>query len=284
MVLRVLSTRRGLRLFVTNSSVAFVAISGLVQLVITLYPLSILQGGRALVAVVVSSAVCGVVQSWPKNAIDREFENPAFKVAVKQGNLFDENSHLVIGFTDTFDTDTNDIDIISPQSIQGQFLRAVYSGNVGDLDRDLASALNGREVQCVEPRANKIKGKLVRYPIGTIAVLGSVDVRYYCVAYSQMSNNLVARSNVDTLWQSLGLLWDELDDSGHCGRVSIPIIGSDLARVDNLDHESIAKMVILSFVARSRKSLISRELTLVIHPRDRARINMNEVAAFLNSL
>ena len=64
----------------------------------------------------------------------------------------------------------------------------------------------------------------------------------------------------------------------------MPVIGSDLARVDNLDYESIVKMLTLSFVARSRKSIITRELTLIIHPRDYDRIDMNEIAAFLNSL
>ncbi|MFD7874657.1 macro domain-containing protein [Streptomyces sp. NPDC059766] len=277
-------TRRNVTLFATNSSLAFASISGLVQLVLAVYPLGALHGGRALFAIIAISASFGVLKSLPRTAIGRNFRDPYFKISIKKGDLFDESSHLVVGFTDTFDTDSFDSEIISPGSVQGQFLQKVYAGDLSALDRDLEEALRGCEVGAVEPVQEKVKGKLIRYPMGTVVVLGRSETRHYCVAYSRMGNNLVAQSSVDALWISLSALWNVIDDTGHRGRVSIPIIGSELARVDNLGYQEIARMIILSFVARSRESLVARELTLIVHPQDSARIDMNEMDFFLNSL
>ncbi|WP_405613532.1 macro domain-containing protein [Streptomyces sp. NBC_00076] len=278
------ATHRNVKLAAAYSSVTFAGISGLVQLILAVYPLSMLQGGRSLLIVISASLAFGIIRAFPKNTVDRELKNPTFKVTIKKGDLFEEDSHLVIGFTDTFDTDSNDAEIISPASVQAQFLRRVYSGEVDALDRDLTIALDGYVPEGIETREVKPKGRLTRYPLGTVAVLGSFETRYYCVAYSRMGNNLAAQSSVDALWLSLSRLWDVIDETGNRRSVSMPVIGSDLARVDNLDYESIVKMVALSFVARSRKSIITRALTIVIHPRDCARIDMNEMAAFLNSL
>ncbi|WP_442810117.1 macro domain-containing protein [Streptomyces sp. W16] len=233
---------------------------------------------------IATSLVFGIIRALPKNTVTREFRNPSFRVTVKRGDIFEEDSHLIIGFTDTFDTDSSDAEIIAPTSVQAQFLQRVYSGDVDTLSRDLTAALSGHAVEGVETREVKPKGRLVRYPLGTVAVLGSFETRYYCVAYSRMGNNLAAQSSVDALWLSLSRVWGVIGETGNRKRVSIPVIGSDLARVDNLDYESIVKMLTISFVARSRKSIITRELTLIIHPRDFDRIDMNEIVAFLNSL
>lgn len=279
-----LLTRRNFALALTYSSVAFTALSGIIQLLLAVHPLEILQDSRIILILASLSLLCGALRAYPKGKTSREFRHPSFTVRVQQGSLFAENSHLVIGFTDTFDTDSTDADIISPRSIQAQFLATVYSGDLPALDRDLARALDLRNIENLELRTEKPKGKLTRYPIGTVATLGSHEARHFCVAYSRMGNNLVAQSDVDSLWHSLGQLWEAIAISGHRKRVSMPVIGSELARIDNLDYESILKMLILSFVARSRKSLVAEELTLVLHPRDRERVNMNEVAAFLRSL
>ncbi|MFJ3621713.1 macro domain-containing protein [Streptomyces iakyrus] len=200
------------------------------------------------------------------------------------GDLFSEDTDLVIGFTDTYDTSTDNANIISPNSIQGQFLQKIYDGDTHALDVALQEALNGFPHASIESRLTKAHGKLIRYPIGTVAVLSKESSQYYCVAYSEMSNTLAARSSVNNLWKSLESVWSAIAGHGHSDPVSLPIIGSELARVDNLGRESLLKMIILSFVARSRESVISRGLTVVIHPKDADQIDMNEVQAFLRSV
>ncbi|WP_162624960.1 macro domain-containing protein [Streptomyces cadmiisoli] len=200
------------------------------------------------------------------------------------GDIFSEDADLVVGFTDTYDTSSDDASIISPRSVQGQLLQKIYGGDSQALDSALQDSLYGVSQLSTESRPEKPRGKLVRYPIGTVAVLSKGSTRYYCVAYSKMSNALVARSSVDDLWASLRSAWSVIAVHGHSNSIAMPIVGSELARVDNLGRESLLKMILLSFVAKSREGLISRSLTVVIHPKDADQIDMNEVQAFLRSV
>ncbi|MEU9347396.1 macro domain-containing protein [Streptomyces sp. NPDC048278] len=263
---------------------AFTALAGIVQLVLAVRPVAMLQGGRVLLAVSALSALWASMKSMPKREFSREFSHPNFTVTVKVGDLFSVNSDLIVGFTDVFDTSVSDGDIISPKSVQAQFLSRVFSGDEGNLNSALDDALRGRRVSFVESDAAKSRGKRKRYPIGTVAVLVRQSVRYYCVAYSRMSNNLSAQSSVDNLWNCLNGTWASVSEYGHLNPVAIPVLGSGLAKVDNLDHESLIKMIILSFVARSREGVVSRKLTVVVHSDDIEYVDLNEVRAFLYSL
>jgi hypothetical protein len=216
--------------------------------------------------------------------VSRHFGRPDITISVEVGDLFEQEAHLVVGFNDVFDTDTSDGIIISPTSVQGQFLERIYANDPNRLDADLANALRGVKVEATERRSVKQLGKLKRYPIGTVAVLGGSSRRFFCLAYSKMQNNLIAKSNVDFLWQSLSSLWDAVFLQGQRGTVAIPIVGSELARISCLDRESLLRMILLSYVARSREEPVSKELVVVIHPRDFAHINMLEVEAFLRTL
>jgi hypothetical protein len=205
-------------------------------------------------------------------------------VEVKVGDLFEQDAHLIVGFNDVFDTDTTNGVVINPTSVQGQFQERIYGNDLRRLDADLAKALRGNAVIATESRTAKRQGKLRRYPIGTVAALGDSSRRFFCVAYSKMQNNLIAKSTVDYLWQSLGSVWDSVYLYGQRGTVAIPIVGSELARINCLDRESLLRMTLLSYVARSREELICKRLVVVIHPQDFGRINMLEVAAFVRTL
>jgi hypothetical protein len=51
-----------------------------------------------------------------------------------------------------------------------------------------------------------------------------------------------------------------------------------------LDRQRLLKMILLSFIARSRESPVCRELRIVIHPADLSGIDMLDAATFLRSL
>ncbi|QPP08338.1 hypothetical protein G4Z16_20225 [Streptomyces bathyalis] len=203
---------------------------------------------------------------------------------VKVGDLFTEESDRIIGFTDVFDTSVAGREIIHPRSVQGQLLQRVFNGNVTSLDTALQESLQDASILRSETEVGKPQGKRDRYPLGTVAVIGSEPYKYYCVAYSHMSNDLTARSSVDHLWQSLDSTWSAVVSHGNLDPVAVPVLGSDLARIGSLDRESLVKMIVLSFVSRSRVDLVSRRLSVVIHPKDADQVNIHEVQAFLASL
>jgi hypothetical protein len=237
-----------------------------------------------LAALAVVAIAWGLWRAWPRSSISRDLGTPEVKVGVTVGDLFQQDAHLVIGFTDVFDTDMSTGEVIDPSSVQGQFQTRVYNGDAARLDDDLARELGQVPVQHTERQEDKPRGKRERYPIGTVAVLGDSSRRYFCIAYTEMQNNLVAKSSVDQLWHALSSLWRAVHEKGHRRTVAIPVIGTELARINCLDRESLLKMILLSFVAQSREEVVCRELVVVIHPKDYQRINILEVAAFLRQL
>ena len=78
-------------------------------------------------------------------------------------------------------------------------------------------------------RACKRRGKLIRYPVGTVAVLRAGDEQVYAVAYSRMGNDLVARSSEHDLAVSLERLWDAVYLHGQLQPLAVPLIGAGLS-------------------------------------------------------
>ncbi|GAB2606775.1 hypothetical protein Aab01nite_01960 [Paractinoplanes abujensis] len=232
-------------------------------------------------AVAAVSLAYGVWRARPARAVTRDLDRPRCRVEVVPGDLFEQaDAHLVIGFTDVFDTDVGDGRIVQESSVQGQFLRRIYLGDVAGLDADLDEALAGTPFTT----EGKTLGKRRRYPVGTIATLGEPDRLFFCVAYSEMGPSLVAQSSADKLWLSLSRLWSELHDRGQQRPLAMPVVGATLARVDALDREALLRLILLSFVAASRERLLTTRLRIVVRPGEFARLNRAELQAFLDSL
>lgn len=261
---------------------AFGLISAVIQFIGQLFPGAFVAPSPIAVASVVLCVVWGLYRSYPRQRISHEFRHPHTAVTVKVGDLFDQEAHLVVNFADTFDTAIENV--INRHSVQAQLLERVYDGDVQQLDKQIVSALSDVHPVAREIRRDKRRGKLTRYAVGTVAVLGEHKRRIFAVAGSHMSNDLVAKSSVQDWWFSLSRLWDAVYRYGEYGRVAIPVVGSGLSRLDFLDRQTLIKMIIQSFVARSREAVVCRELTVVIWPADVVSIDMLEIAAFLRAL
>jgi hypothetical protein len=199
------------------------------------------------------------------------------------GDLFKQDTHIVVGMSDTFDTEIPDV--ISTSSIQGQFLTRIYESDRERLDSELESALKGKTLVKSETSADKPKGKLNRYAIGTVAALGVADHYYFCVAYSKMSNSNVAQSSVSDLWLSLSNVWDAIREKAQRRPVSIPIVGSELARVSNLvSRADLVRLIILSFLTASREHVVTNELRIMVYLKDAEQMDLRELADFLAAL
>jgi hypothetical protein len=280
----VLGTAYGARLLVTNILIAFGLVSTAIQFVGQLFPTAF---GDPVPVALVSLGLClvwGIGRAYPRSHIRHVFQHPDTKVTVIVGDLFEQDAHLVVGFTDTFDTAVDGDRVINASSVQGQLASRIYAGDQQQLDRELRTALAGVRPMATETRRSKRHGNLRRYPVGTVAVLGEPNQRIFAVAYSRMGNDLVAQSSVRDWWTSLSQLWDAVYQHGQHGRVAIPLVGSGLARLSFLDRQRLLKMILLSFIARSRESPVCRELRIVIWPSDMAGIDMLEAAAFLRTL
>jgi Thoeris protein ThsA, Macro domain len=128
----------------------------------------------------------------------------------------------------------------------------------------------------VESRSAKPRGKLTRYPVGTVATLHHATRRVFAVAYSRMGNDLVAQSSVPELGASLENLWDAVYLHGQLKPLAIPLIGSGLSRT-RASYDDLLAMIVSSFAASSRRRYISPELRVIIHQPAFERIRVAEI-------
>ncbi|MBM7053168.1 CATRA system-associated protein [Streptomyces durocortorensis] len=208
---------------------------------------------------------------------------PAMRTSVSlvYGDLLHQSdADLVIGFTDTFDTVTDDR-VIHRDSLQGQLLHILFCGDRKRLDDQLRRELRHVPAESVESRSDKRLGKLTRYPLGTIVTLWADEQRIFGVAYSRMGNDLAARSSPQDLAHGMERLWEHTARHGWRRPVAIGLVGAGLARVDGLGPQESLATVVRSFLARSRIGTVSPELRLVVRPDAIAGVGPTLFAKFL---
>ncbi|MDI9885809.1 DUF6430 domain-containing protein [Streptomyces sp. HNM0645] len=239
-----------------------------------------LPGDRALDRTV--SQLRGRVRETAAVLARHDFPALRTSVALVSGNLLDQSdADLVIGFTDTFDTATDDR-VIHRDSLQGQLLHTLFDGDRRRLDGQLRRELRHVPPVSVESRSSKRLGKLTRYPLGTVVTLWAGDQQILGVAYSRMGNDLAARSSSQELAHGLERLWEHTARHGRRRPVAIGLVGAGLARVDGLGARESLASVVRSFLARSRIGTVCPELRLVVRPEAVAGVEPTAVATFLH--
>jgi hypothetical protein len=280
---QVLTSGAGRRILAAQSLVAFGVISAGIQFLATLYhsfpPYPVITFAITLVF----CAAWGFLRAYPRFALRHRIANADITLSIVVGDLFAQETHIAVGFSDTFDTAIGGDRVIHSSSVQGQLLRRVYGDDQRRLDRELSAALSGVKPAGKESQADKPHGKLTRYPMGTVAVLGQPQRHVFAVAYGRMGNDMTVRAPVEDLWYCFSQLWEAVCRKGQRGPVSVPLMGSGLARVDSLDHENLLRLIVLSFAAHSRIELVCHELRIVVQPEDIARIDLIRLREFLST-
>ncbi|WP_155084547.1 macro domain-containing protein [Cyanobacterium aponinum] len=265
--------------------ISFISNFGLLWLLIEpaalFFPEKLNFGWLGYLWLVLISLIIALIQRFPRLLISSSLSSPDSQIEIKVGDLFKQKSHLVIGFNDVFDTELGEI--IKLSSIQGQFLSKVYNNDRIKLDTDIKIALEKYENQAIQEN-DKAKGKVWRYPIGTTITLydSSSEQKYFLSAYGYMSNDLVIKSNSDYLWTALHQIWEQIHSKGHGTHVSIPVIGSDLARI-GLSRMLLIKFIIISFIMASREKFITKKLTIMVYSQDLDYVDLYELKEFLES-
>lgn len=236
-------------------------------------------GWNGLIIVITVAFIISIFLTFPRKSFSKRFSFPDIEINLRIGDILTQRGHMVIGFSDTFDTEIGDI--ISSGSLQGQFLYSLYGNNRQKLDQDLDSALADKSFVL---DSQKIKGKNKRYKIGTTVALDGQFGKFFCCGYSRMGNDLKATSDVDSFWLSLEDLWQEIRLKGEQKTIFMPIIGTNLSRIKGVSYIVIMKIILLSFIINSRLEPICKHLVLVIDNRDMQKINLLEIRDFVNSL
>jgi hypothetical protein len=223
----------------------------------------------------------GLVRARPRRAIVRKLPPTALNVAIKVGDLFEQEGNIIVGTNDCFDTQLTD-SVISPASVQGQLLNGVFAGDLTDLDAQISASLGEHDGQV---DAAKSFGKQVRYPLGTVVIVRHGNARYFLPAFTRMSPALPANvtSNIEWLQEALARTWIAVREAGQRDPVHMPIIGSEFARL-GVSKTLLIEMIVLSFIAASQRDAIASSLTVYVHPRDKDVVDMAVLDEWLKGL
>ncbi|SEE15017.1 Transcriptional regulatory protein, C terminal [Streptomyces sp. 3213] len=200
-------------------------------------------------------------------------------VVLVRGDLFEQQDcNLVVGFTDTFDTETDQDIVISRDSVQSQLVDRLFGGRRRLLDEKLKTGLRAVRAVGTESARAKPRGRRVRYPVGTTVAVPVDGRRVFAVAYSRLGNDLVARSGDEGLRAGLENLWASVAVHGLFRPVAVPLIGSGLARVTDLDRSQLVALIVDSFIAACRRyPALTPELRIVVRPEDLASTDLSPV-------
>lgn len=237
------------------------------------------HGYIGAVGLLIIGIIFGLYRCRPIRQFDFVDSVSGQQITVKTGDLFDEEGNLVVGMSDCFDTELGDV--INQDSIQGQLVNRLYSGDLKKLDKDLRLALRNKSLQPVID-SQKTRGKNKRYPIGTTISLSVGSRKVICCAYSSMGADLVTQVDAGSVWCSLMEIWQSVRTFGGMQPISIPIIGTDRARVHGSPkHQVMAKAILLSYLFCARSGKISNRMTVVVSPADLGKVSMYELRDFL---
>jgi hypothetical protein len=227
------------------------------------------------------SLIGGLWRSRPRESLEFKLPPSDLTIKIAVGDVLAQEGNVVLGSNDTFDTSLSN-DIISPKSVQGQLLQRVFAGDIDALDGQISTSL-AEVTPVADP--DKTFGKTDRYPIGTVAIVAKGNARYFLPAIAKMSAGTPphTRASVEGVQMALTKAWEAVGRAGQRDPVHAPIVGSHLARV-GLSHTWLAQMMILSFVAVTKKDSGSSSLTIWVADGDAATVDLAALDDWLRAL
>jgi len=227
-----------------------------------------------------TSLIVAIVWNWPKAVIKHRFGHNDLTIRVIKGDVLNARTNIVIGFSDTFDTQLGNI--IRDTSLQGQFQRQVFGGNTADLDLQLESLIEPEKKYAIHD-PDKTAGNHLRFPIGTTLTLQQAK-RYFLFVYTRMGNDLACvPTSAEDITTALYKLWACVRRNGQNETVSLPIIASDLAR-SGLSRTTLMKMIMLTFYTSHVSEPVTKALDIYVHPADTEHVNFNAIKSFLENM
>lgn len=219
--------------------------------------------------VVTRRPVSRVVYKVPKR--DLMFE-------VKIGDIFEEDSDIVVSTSTTFDTDIAS-GLISPNSLQGQLALKFFQGNTAEIDRQLAIGLNGLSFTT----NGSAPGKKQEYPIGTVVKVTAGTKTFYFLAMSRLNAHGTASSTLRDVEDALEGLWQFIANQGNLRDVAVPLIGTGRGRIDT-SRKKMTEKIAQSFADAAKGKVFCNKLTITIHPADadRFQVNLFEIKDYLS--
>lgn len=218
--------------------------------------------------------VIALLTRWPISRISIKAPNREITIEVIVGNLFDIPGQKVIGTNTTFDTDLAD-NLISTNSIQGQFTEKYYPNSIRKLNADIDASLGSTAFTKIDTSHFKHKNRKNReYDFGTTAKIILGREIFYLVSMAKLNESGTTETDVANINAALQGLWDYISRHGEKQPVVIPLLGTGKGRLPIVRKKMIERHA-QSFINATKDRIFSSKLTIVIWPEDAKDFEIN---------
>lgn len=203
------------------------------------------------------SLIVAVIVNYPKKSMKFNFKNTNTKVEIVFGDLFKVSGHKVISGSEFFDSKIGKP--ISPNSLQGVFIKNVLGNHQSLIDDAVNSQLSGKEIETVQ----RTDGKNLKYEIGETITISHNESIYFLFALSMTDNDCNAFSSPSIMLKALDGLWNKVRTEGNGHKINIPLIGDGLSRV-GLPASQLIQLILISLLKSAKERDLSSTIRIVL--------------------
>jgi len=212
--------------------------------------------------------------SWANKILCQKIRINNSTVEIKTGDIFSEPGLKAIAFNEYFDTQVDEV-VIASSTLNGKFINQ----KVNDID-----ALNTlikddiyMQERIIEKNITRKNGKAVRYKLGSVLLYNR---EYLLTAFSRFDDQNKAYLSMPDYLEFLVNFWSDVDRV-YAGRsVTIPLFGSGITRFrgyDMINDQELLEILIWSFKISRIKFTHPAQVTILIHPDKKDRINFYDL-------
>ena len=226
-----------------------------------------------LIAIILASSIIAVVSLFVKRS-SLVLEQGTGKIKAIYGDII----KICFPVNTCFDTIVGD-GVVSAKTIHGQWIKNMNKHGVSTakLDEIIDQAIieQGLQPTKVYTQKEKSKGKLVRFPIGTVLpIAGANGLTYYLLALSEFDENLNAQCSKEDFVGCIQALISFYDKNGQGNPAYLPLMGTGLSRVNISQSESLNIIVNMLKLNRDK---IHGELDVVVYSKEKNIVSIHDV-------
>lgn len=213
----------------------------------------------AWIIVIIVSFAISIIYRRPIGSVQIRVPNKDYQIEVRVGDLFDSTGAVVISTNTDFEADVAG-GKIDPSSLQGQFTQKYFAGAQDELVDQLSKELAAHG----DPP----------FSMGTVVPIQSHGQVFYFCAMAKMGDGGNASTTLHQIGRALNGLWEHLQASGDLQELSMPLMGKGRGRITD-NHERVIEQIVGSFVEASQRNQFAHRLSIVVHPSDARRYELN---------
>ena len=219
------------------------------------------------------AVIIALIRIYPKDKVTFKLKNTNTNISIYFGDIFAEKDNIAVSVNEYFDSTLGRP--VSDRSVHGMLIKNVLGGKQEIFDKAVEESLSKVQFENVDRQ----EGKSKKYAIGTTAVLEFGSNKYCLFALTKTDDNYTAYTSPSLILESLSGLWNKARDVCNGYPISIPLIGSGLAK-SGLPPMRIIELILTSLLFETKKHEITSNVNIVLHSSVYEDVDLKQISYY----